>query len=84
MQYTPQYIRRYTAHLLTAKLCLCTLRRMNEKRTVLLKVSALGPNVMLSLKTRDLLSEHSIQNPLMPEKYVKTILLPNHLLWKYV
>ena len=57
---------------------------MNEKRTVLLKVSALGPNVMLSLKTRDLLSELSIQKPLMPEKYVKTTLLPNHFLWKDV
>ena len=56
---------------------------MNEKRTVLLKVSALGPNVMLSLKTRDLLS-HSIQKPKMPKEYVKAILLPSHLLWKDV
>ena len=85
VQYIPQYIRRYTAHFLTVK----TMFMYNEdnewKRDCSVEsLSAWGPNAMLSLKTRDLLSEHSIQKPLMPEKYVKTTLLPNHFLWKDV
>ena len=54
-----------------------------KKDWLVASLSALGPNVMLSLKTRDLLS-HSIQKPKMPKEYVKAILLPSHLLWKDV